>query len=264
MSTILFAKTIQDLLYQVKTNNNLTIVGGCTNTDKIPERFISTRNIPELNYIERHERYIDIGPGTTLSQILQLGQNHLPQILYEALHSIATPIIRNIATIGGNICSEGQRYSLFAPLMALDTKVELKSTTDTKIESIQNFKKIPDGYILSNIRIPLIIPEVCIFRRIGPENLITPESATFAFMADTENNTLNDIRFSFSGPFVFRNRTFESSLVGYRLPLTRKDISDIQSRIEEEFKIAAIDQMISDTVKQQFINLCRYSLEQLM
>ena len=132
MKSILFAKNISELFFQLKSNKELTVVGGCTHLDQLPEKSISTYGIQELNHITRHERFLEIGPGTSLAQILAIGQTHLPLVLYDSILSIANPIIRNMATIGGNICIEGHKHTLFAPLIALDTKLELQSPTDTK------------------------------------------------------------------------------------------------------------------------------------
>ena len=263
MKSILFAKNISELFFQIKSNKELEIVGGCTQIDELPDKSISTHGIAELSQITRHERFLEVGPGATLAQILAVGQTHLPAILYDALLSIANPIIRNMATIGGNICTEGHKHTLFAPLLALDTKLELRSQTETRIEPLQSFKKIPQGFILSSIRIPLAYPEVSIFRRIGPEHTITQHSASFVFLGDTEKNSLVDVKLAFAGPFVFRSKNLENTIIGHRLPLTKKDIDEIQLTVEAEFQKAATDQMISDVVRQQFLNLTRYSFEQL-
>ena len=61
----------------------------------------------------------------------------------------------------------------------------------------------------------------------------------------------------------FKSKSLENALLGHKLPLTHKDIENIQEQVEQEFQKAATDQMISDVVRQQFFNLCRYSFEQL-
>ena len=261
--TILYVKNSTDLLSVLKNNIGVQIVGGATRIEELPEKSISTRGIKDLTQIVRHERYLDIGPGVTLSEILAIGQAHLPQILYEALNCIANPIIRNAATIGGNICERNQKLTLFAPLMALDAKLEFKNQTEYRTENIRNFKAIPEGFILSNIRIPLIDAELSIFRRFGSDHTITPQSASFAFIADTEKNSLINVRLAFAGPFTFHSKDFENMLIGKRLPLTHKDIDEIEEAVAKEFQKAATDQMITDVMHQQFFNLVRYSFEQL-
>lgn len=260
---ILYAKNISELLSLKKNNLGTQIIGGCTKIDEFPKKAISTRNIPDLCQVIRHEQYIAVGPGATISDILEKGNNHLPSIIIDAMNSIANPIIRNTATIGGNICSEGHKNSLFAPLLALDAKLEFRNQTETKNISIRNYNSIPEGYILSNIKIPLVDSEISIFRRIGPENLITPDSASFAFLANTEKNSLISVQLAFAGPFVFYSNNLENLLLGKRLPLNQKDIIEIEESVEQEFHEAATDQMIGDEVRQQFFNLVRYSFEQL-
>ena len=68
---------------------------------------------------------------------------------------------------------------------------------------------------------------------------------------------------AFAGPFAFHSKDFENQLIGQRLPLSQKDINEIQNLAAAEFQKAATDQMISDVMRQQFLNLTRYSFEQL-
>ncbi len=260
--TILYAKNAFELIKLLNNNQGIQVVGGCTQIENLPDKFVSTHGIKELSYIDRHERYIDVGPGTTLAELLAVG-SHLPDILSEALTSIANPLIRNTATIGGNICSKEHHYTLFAPLMALDTKLEFKNQNETHSENIRNFKGVPEGFILSNIRIPLLDAELSIFRRIGHEKQISQRSASFAFLADTEKNTLLNVHLAFAGPFTFYSKDFENAMIGRRLPLSQKDINEIEELVIQEFEKASQDQMITDVMKQQFLNLARYSFEQL-
>lgn len=263
MKLMYYAKNKAELLYQIKNNPGIQVVGGCTRLSDQPEKTISIFGLEELSQIVRHERYLEVGPGTHLSALLQVGQNHLPQVLHEALLTVANPIIRNTATIGGNICEQNHKLTLFAPLLALDTKLEFSSQMETISESLLNFQKIPDGYILSNIKIPLVDADLSIFRRIGPGHSISQQSASFAFIANTEKNSLISVRLAFAGPFVFRSKELENNLIGRRLPLNQKDISQIQEMVKEEFQKASTNQMISDVMVQQFFNLSRFSFEQL-
>ena len=261
--TILYAKNTAELIKILNNNPRTKVVGGRTRIENLPDKFISTHGIEDRSYISRHERYIDVGPGTTLSELLAIGQTHLPPILYEALNCIANPLIRNTATIGGNICSENYKLTLFAPLMALDAKLEFRNLTETRTENIRYFKSVPEGFILSNIRIPLVDAELSIFRRIGPEHSITQQSASFAFLADTEKNLLINVHLAFAGPFTFHSKEFENFMSGRRLPLSQKDITQLEEFVAGQFHKAATDQMITDVMRQQFFNLARYSFEQL-
>ena len=62
-------------------------------------------------------------------------------------------------------------------------------------------------------------------------------------------------------PSKLDEKPFKKIVVGKGLE--KKDIDEIQLMVEREFQKAATDQMISDVVRQQFLNLTRYSFEQL-
>ena len=58
-------------------------------------------------------------------------------------------------------------------------------------------------------------------------------------------------------------RKLENKLIGANLPLADKDINDLLSEIEIEFDKASAEATKSPMLKKQFLNLVRYSLEQL-
>ncbi len=70
-----------------------------------PEHVLDIRRIPELKGIRETDQGTEIGALTTLheiehSELLRAGY----PVLVEAARSVASPVIRNMATIGGNIC----------------------------------------------------------------------------------------------------------------------------------------------------------------
>ncbi len=260
---IFYAKNLNDVFSILKNNPGVKIIGGSTRIEEFPDKAISTRNVKDLCQIVRHERYLDVGPGVSLAEMLEIGEKHLPPVLFQALSCISNPFIRNLATLGGNICAEGQKLTLYAPLIALDARLEFSSPNETFSESIKNFKNIPNGFVLTNIRIPLNDVDLTIFRRIGPEHKITEDSASYAFMASIEKNSLMNVEIAFAGPFTFSSNSLEDSLIGRHLPFSQKDIQEIEEIVQSEFSKAATDQMITDELRQQFLNLVRYSLEQL-
>jgi len=80
-----------------------------------------------LNYIKKKEGTICIGAATTVDLVenspLLAGWPY--QVLPEAAKSMATPTIRNMATIGGNVCNGSPAADLCLALMALDAFVSL-------------------------------------------------------------------------------------------------------------------------------------------
>jgi len=72
-----------------------------------PETVVSIKKIPGGDKVEDKDGVITIGAGAKLGQ---LEKNPLLRekcaALAEAAHSVASPLIRNIGTIGGNICQD--------------------------------------------------------------------------------------------------------------------------------------------------------------
>ncbi|MFQ5631921.1 MAG: FAD binding domain-containing protein, partial [bacterium] len=93
-------------------NGNVRILAG--GTDIIPNlkhriygempQLVSLRKISALNQIELNENELIIGAGVTLTQIAQ--SEHVRQCypaLALAAANVASPQIRNMATLGGNL-----------------------------------------------------------------------------------------------------------------------------------------------------------------
>jgi len=72
-----------------------------------PEAVINIKTIPALSSIEEEEKGIKLGALTTLADIISspLIKKYCP-LLKEATDTVASPQIRNMATIGGNLCQD--------------------------------------------------------------------------------------------------------------------------------------------------------------
>lgn len=260
---IFYAKNIPEIFYNLKNIKDLKIIGGSTGIKELSDKSLSIINIPELKKISKYERFIDFGPATTLSEILELGERHIPKNLYEAIQTVANPFIRNIATLGGNILNPNYKFTLYAPLLVLDTKLELKTESETTYKSLNNFQELKPGQIITNIRVPLSEWDIELFFRLGPESIITEDSASFAFLVQSEKNIITSIKIAFAGPFVFRNLEFESKILGLTLPISNKNIEQIMEDAEFYYSKETKDKKLKELFHQQFINLLRYSLEHL-
>ncbi|MCK5761718.1 MAG: FAD binding domain-containing protein, partial [Candidatus Izimaplasma sp.] len=105
------AKTLQDALTLLNEGDYKLLAGGTdlmiqnrswSNTlPKFTQDILLIFNLDELNFIKEEEGYLYIGSRMTLEEL----KNHklTPKILVEATSIMASPAIRNMATIGGNI-----------------------------------------------------------------------------------------------------------------------------------------------------------------
>ena len=73
--------------------------------EEYPEAVVSLKKIP--GYIREEKEELVLGAGTTLSEIAQSDAvKAYAQALAQAAYSVASPLIRNTATLGGNVCQD--------------------------------------------------------------------------------------------------------------------------------------------------------------
>jgi hypothetical protein len=72
-----------------------------------PRRVIDLSGVPELGEVGVGSDRLRLGAGVKLARLLELGEiaTRLPA-LREAVAHIATPQVRNMATVGGNLCQQ--------------------------------------------------------------------------------------------------------------------------------------------------------------
>lgn len=71
----------------------------------IPDVVVDLKSIPDLAYIQRTDGKVRIGAMTRVSELAenQTIKTSYP-VLHEAALSLATPQLRNVGTVGGNLC----------------------------------------------------------------------------------------------------------------------------------------------------------------
>ncbi len=124
-----------------------------------PEFLLNIKNIKELEYLKRNGG-LQIGALTTITAIRESEAIKKGYIsLYEATEWFGTPQIRNMATVGGNICRSSPSSDMVAPLMALDALLKLAGPKGERTVPIEEFtvgvgENILDREILTEIIIP--------------------------------------------------------------------------------------------------------------
>jgi len=121
-----------DLLVSMKKN-----YGG-------PEILVSLHRVPGLDRIVEKDGLITIGPLATMSALLTdpLIASRLP-ILADGAGAVAAPLIRNRATVGGNLCNARPCADTAPPLMALDAQVVLATSQNQRTLRLDTLIKGP-------------------------------------------------------------------------------------------------------------------------
>ena len=109
------------------------------NNDLLPPALISLRSIPELAGIEINNG-ARMGATATISDILHHpGLKNSYSILGEAAQSMGSVQIRNVATIGGNLCNCSPCADMATALLVLEAKVRLQTLQSSREVSINEF-----------------------------------------------------------------------------------------------------------------------------
>jgi len=249
---VFFPLSIKELLTLYNKNPGSTIFAGGTGImmnrqdqrgRRIVERkpVISLKYVHELEKVARRERFLEIGAAVPLSKIVSIGSRVVPKTLYNAVFNYGYFGVRNLATLGGIICSPWDYSEVVTILHAMDTQLEIRSSTHTGWILISSFRKangeniLSENEVLTRIRIPHGSWNRSFSRVVGMGGSSAYPGAVFSGFARIEKDSIEDIRFSFSGigHRVIRERSMEMALQGKKIPLSEKDLSLIDGQVTD-------------------------------
>ncbi|WP_455284749.1 FAD binding domain-containing protein, partial [[Eubacterium] cellulosolvens] len=96
-------------------------------------------HIAELNFVKRKSRTIRIG---ALTRISELADNRLLNGNCEAIREVssmlASPPVRNMATVGGNVAAPSSFRDLFTVLLAMDAQAVLQSLKGKRTAALED------------------------------------------------------------------------------------------------------------------------------
>lgn len=126
----------------------------------IPEYVVSLNRISGLNYILENDQEFRIGALTKISTILAselIRQKYIS--IHEAAMIFATPQVRSMATLGGNICRSSPSADMVPPLISLGTQVILTGPNGRRKVLLEDFftgvgQTVLDREILTEVIVP--------------------------------------------------------------------------------------------------------------
>ena len=233
------------------------------NALELPSILLSLEKLQELNRISRSERYMEIGATAKLSQIIDLGKI-VPAALRHCLEHIAGPQLRNMATIGGNLCFSGGCMDSSAALMALDAQYELRNAQSSRWVSASRFYTGPNlvalksQELLTRIRVPLDDWDYSVYKKFSGQ---AHKSKAVVFLVRIQKNVLSDIRIVYKTGALWRNRDSESILIGKSLPLNRRIAADFAGSWETFISGA---QNVDEMSRKELVNFIEININNLL
>jgi CO/xanthine dehydrogenase FAD-binding subunit len=203
---------------------------------ELPDKMICMDNIQDLHHITRTEHYLEIGSMVKLNKIIRLGKL-VPQSLTNCLENIGGVQLRNIATIGGNICCQRRLLDASVPLSALDAQYEFRNASRvrwvaaSRFHSKEEHSSLEKNELLTRIRLPLHRWDYSIYKKFYSEDIYS--NKVLVFMAKTQKDILSEIKVIYKGDSILRNKNADVILIGKHLPLNRKTASDFVENWKE-------------------------------
>ncbi|MGI6630874.1 MAG: FAD binding domain-containing protein [Bacillota bacterium] len=139
-----------DLIVKLKTGADIKV-----------DYMMNVKEIEELNYIKLEDNLVKIGAVTPLSTIEnnEIINKYLP-ILSEAIKAMAAIAVRNMGTIGGNLCNSSPAGDTIPPLTVYDAKLILAGKQGTKEVSVEEFITGPGKNVLAQdeMLVEVVVP----------------------------------------------------------------------------------------------------------
>lgn len=235
---VMYPTTLRQALESFQEANTVPVAGGTdwmlpfNHTAEDAPVFISP--IKELQKIEQTETHLSIGACCTFATLHTMAC--LPSALRDAAHSIASPAIRNIATIGGNICNASPAGDTLPVLYALDASVELSSLHCTRILPIEAFitsrKKtaLQKGELLTRIIIPKY-QGITWFHKVSARRAQALSKCSIAGLLHVSGGIVHDVRIAFGavGQTVVRSKQVEAIVSAQPVDKVKQLIPDVVS-----------------------------------
>ncbi|WP_455464183.1 FAD binding domain-containing protein [Candidatus Hodarchaeum mangrovi] len=191
-------------------------------------RLLNLTQIQELKFITENDGFIEIGPLTTHTQILEslIIKQYFPAFV-KAVAYVGSPQIRNLGTIIGNICRASPAADSLPVLYARDAQIQIQTINNKKIIPIEEFITGPGQTVLPNNALvtKLIIPKLpnyigdytSIRQRIALSIVVVSVAIEAQF--NQEKRRLEDIRISLGAvsPTIIRARKTEKLLMTEKL-----------------------------------------------
>lgn len=125
-----------------------------------PEYVINVKTIPNLDYIRHDGDGLRIGALATLGEIENspLISDRFP-VIGDTARKIGTPQVRNVATVGGNLCNASPSADMAPPLIGFGAKARLMGPEGERIVALEQFftgpgeSKLHIGEMLTEIQI---------------------------------------------------------------------------------------------------------------
>ena len=176
---------------------------------------VAIDQLPELRGLSIADDEIRLGAALTLTEIERQVGGEIP-LLAEMLPQFASRLIRNGATLGGNLGTGSPIGDAPPALLALDAELVLASTAGERVVGLADYYT---GYrqsvraadeLIKEIRIPLPLAGLTAFHKIAKRRFDDISSVAVAFALDVSDGVVRRARIGLGGVAATPIRAWET------------------------------------------------------
>jgi CO/xanthine dehydrogenase FAD-binding subunit len=238
----------------------------------LPAYLINIKRIPDLSYIHYDEQTgVRIGALTTI-QTLRNSPLLMKKfsVLNQAAGVLGTAHVRNLATLGGNLCNASPASECAAPLLTLEARAKLVGAAGERMVPLEEFflqpgKSVLRGdEILTEVQIPNLPPHaVGVHIKYGTRR-VDVAIVGMSLVMVIEGDECREARIALGAvaPTPIRARKAENVLKGQKLSGVVEDLLEQVARTaaDESFPISDL-RGTADYRRDLVMNLVRQGME---
>lgn len=166
-------------------------------------RYLFLNRVPELSCIEKVGKTLSIGAMCNFTRLME--EPSVPPLVREAVRHIAAPAIRNMGTVGGNLCNGSPKADCAMALMACGASVRLCSAGNARIVPLEDFylgrKQTArrNDELLTEILVPLHTGETWFYQKVGGREALAISRLSFAGVLRMEDGRIASCTAVFGG-----------------------------------------------------------------
>lgn len=203
------------------------VAGGTDWVVEVNQRFarspvqVGIDQIPELKFLTWADSHVEIGAGLTLTELEHALGGRIP-LLHDLFPRFASRLIRNRATLGGNLGTASPIGDSGPVLLALGAELVLSSLGGQRTVPLAQFftgyrrTGLKPGEIIKAVRIPLPLAPIARFYKVCKRPMDDISTVAAAFALELDGNLVRSIRIGLGGvaPTPARAYDTEAALLG--------------------------------------------------
>ena len=165
---------------------------------------IGIDGLPELRVLARTPEHLELGAALTLSELESALAGSVP-LLASVFPLFASPLVRNAATVGGNLATGSPIGDLAPALLALESSLVLEGPAGPRVVPLEGYFT---GYrknvrrrdeVIRSVRVPLPLSATTAFHKVAKRRLDDISTVSVAIALHVEDGVVARARIGVGG-----------------------------------------------------------------